>query len=62
MFLMFLQLQELEMENAKLRNDLQTLRKAVADSSDLEGSGIKGNAAKKYMGKTGYKLSLSFCS
>ena len=38
------------MENAKIRNELNTLRKAVADSSDLEGTGVKGTAAKKFMG------------
>ena len=39
------------MENAKIRNELNTLRKAVADSTDLEGTGVKGTAARKFMGK-----------
>ena len=39
-----LQLQELEMENAKTRRELEKLRKAVADSTDFEGTGIKGGS------------------
>lgn len=47
-----LKLQELEMENARLKQDLQSLRKSISDSTDLDGSGRKGGvAAKKFMGK-----------
>ena len=40
------------MENAKVKQDLATLRKTVAESTDLDGSGRKGGAAaKKFMGQ-----------
>ena len=40
------------MENARLKQDLQSLRKAISDSTDLDGSGRKGGAAaKKFMGE-----------
>ena len=38
------------MENAKVRQDLNKLRKAVSDSTDFEGTGIKGGSpAKEFM-------------
>jgi hypothetical protein len=47
----FLQFQELEMEGAKMREELNLLRKAIADSTDFEGTGLKGGApAKEFMG------------
>ncbi len=43
------------MECAKLKDELHQLRKAVADSTDFEGTGEKGGiAAQKIMGKTGW--------
>ena len=46
------QIQELEVENSKLLQDLEGLRKAVAESTDLDGTGSKGGmAATKLMGK-----------
>ena len=40
------------MEGAKLKDELQHLRKAVADCTDFEGTGLKGGApAKEFMGE-----------
>ena len=46
------------MENAKVKQDLATLRKTVAESTDLDGSGRKGGAAaKKFMGQSPFLVS-----
>ena len=46
------------MENAKVKQDLATLRKTVAESTDLDGSGRKGGAAaKKFMGQWPFLVS-----
>lgn len=42
-----IRLQELEIECNRLREELTNLRKAVADSTDFDGSGIKGGPAAK---------------
>ena len=46
------QLQEMEIECNKLREDLTSMRKAVADSTSFESSDTKGGpAAKELMGQ-----------
>lgn len=42
---MYLQLQELEMENAKLKDDLNRLRKSIADSEP------QNNRIQEFMSK-----------
>ncbi|ELT88116.1 hypothetical protein CAPTEDRAFT_225225 [Capitella teleta] len=45
-----IKLQELEMEGSKMKEELNLLRKAIADSTDFEGTGLKGGApAKEFM-------------
>ena len=46
-----LQLQELEIECNRLREELMNLRKAVADSTDFDGSGKGSPAAKEFKGQ-----------
>lgn len=47
--MLFLQLQELEIENTSIRGDLSALQKSVADDNDLDGSGVKGGRAAKQL-------------
>jgi hypothetical protein len=47
-----LQIQDLEVENNRLQQDLDGLRRAVAESTDFDSTGNKGGqAADKLMGE-----------
>lgn len=47
----------MEIECTKLKEDLMNMRKAVADSTDFEGSGSKGgDPAKEFMGTPDLEL------
>ena len=49
-FIPSLQLQELEMENSKLKEELQKIRKKISEHADFESQGQGSAAAKEFMG------------
>ena len=46
------------MDNSRLQQELTVLRKAIADTSDFEGTGLKGGlASKEFMGESNVGVS-----
>ena len=51
MFYIFFQMQELEMENSKLKEDMKKLRNSISESAEFEGKGKGSPAAREFMGE-----------
>ena len=44
-------MQELEMENSKLKEDMKKLRNSISESAEFEGKGKGSPAAREFMGE-----------